>query len=129
MNKILLACGVLLLCSSVQAQKVTFKNTPQNTALEGRTVWRGYVSFGFETSEFRPCGSREKWWVLSTKDLSQRYAKLSPKMYGTVYVRLKGMPTHKGTYGHLGVYQRQFAVQSVLEARAPRSDDCKVKSS
>lgn len=113
----------------MQAQKVTFRNSPQNTALEGRTSWRGYVSFGFETSEFRPCGSREKWWVLSTKDLSARYGKLSPKMYGSVYVHLEGTLTGAGKYGHLGVYQRQFAVESVLEARAPRKDDCKVESS
>ena len=118
MKTFLVVCGFLLL--SVQAQT-------QNTALGSRTLWRGYVSFGFETSEFRPCGSREKWWVLSTKDLSQRYGKLSPKMYGSVYVRMKGTPTVMGKYGHLGAYQRQFAVQSVLEARAPRSDDCKVK--
>ena len=121
MKKFLLACAVLL-CSSVGGQA-------QNSALEGRTLWRGYVSFGFETSEFRPCGSKEQWWVLSTRDLSARYKKLSANMYSPVFVRLRGVPTKLGQYGHLGAYQRQFEVTAVLESRPPKSDDCKVKGS
>ena len=119
MKNFLLACAVLL-CSSGQAQ---------NAALEGRTLWRGHVSFGFETSEFRPCGSKERWWVVSSADLQKKYARATKRMYEPVYGVLRGIPSTRGTYGHLGSYARELRVRSVVTLRGVQNDDCKLKGS
>jgi len=121
MKRFLLACAVLL-CSSGQAQV-------QDASLEGRTLWRGHVSFGFETSEFRPCGSKERWWVVSSADLQKRYTQATARMYESAYVVLRGIPSARGTYGHLGSYARELRVRSVVTLRGVQKDDCKLKGS
>lgn len=96
-------------------------------------VWQGHVSFGPGGSTFRPCRSRETWWVKgqgyeeTDKELEARYHELAERPYEQIYVRIQGEISKKGQYGPLGTYQRVLYVDEVLEIRPQREDDCKKK--
>ena len=88
-------------------------------------VYRGRYTKRFEVSAFQPCGSSEQWWV--TGRVERLIAALtSPEGFvgGTAYVELRGRVSSHGRYGHLGGYRREFVVDRVLLARAPRDNDC-----
>lgn len=93
-------------------------------------IWEGLVTFGRAGSSFRPCGSREIWWVKSqglsrtAEELETRYADYVAQPYEPVYVRIKGDVSRKGQYGPLGSYQRVLYVEEVLEIRAASERDC-----
>jgi hypothetical protein len=89
-------------------------------------VVSGLYSWGFEVSDFQPCGVDEKWWVVgSAPELLSRYRALTSNVYEQVYARLKGIKSAPGHYGHLGAYDRQFEVHEILELRALQNGDCK----
>ncbi len=89
--------------------------------------YAGSFSYGFEVVAFKPCGTDEVWWVngepAAMTDLRARYAALTKTMQ-PVYVRARGLISERGTYGHLGGYQREFYLQDVLEVRVKQSGDC-----
>ncbi len=97
-------------------------------SLESGT-WEGFVSFGGEFSDFRPCGSKEIWWLKGSgydeelPELRKKYQELA-EPYEQVYARLRGDVTKKGQYGQLGTYQRVFYVEEILEIRHKREEDC-----
>jgi hypothetical protein len=85
----------------------------------------GLYSWGFEVSDFRPCGLDEKWWVVGSEpELSTRYNALTLETYEPVYARLAGIKSRPGQYGYLGAYDRQFEVREILELRTLQNDDC-----
>ncbi|HEX6039373.1 carboxypeptidase-like regulatory domain-containing protein [Longimicrobium sp.] len=108
-------------------------------------AFRGYYTPGFESSEFVPC-MEDAWFVpsdsLRTGSLDQRRAWAilrgarfpdgftpgdAPRdSYGNprYYVHWRGTVTGPGSYGHMGVSIFEMRVDSVLELRAPRVDDC-----
>jgi len=87
----------------------------------------GFVSIGFERSEFLPCGETAAWWLPFRKDLNDRYAALAPgKTPVKVFARLQGFSSPEGRpYGHLGAYPREFVVTEVIELRPARDNDCR----
>jgi len=78
---------------------------------------------------FRPCGSRESWWVEGKEEvakyLTTEYEYLAPSPYEEVYVRLRGKPSEKGQFGHLNAYGRTFSVEDVIAIRPRLPSDCK----
>lgn len=101
-------------------------------SLESGT-WEGYASFGRAGSSFRPCGSRESWWLKSqgfsrsVEELEQRYHEMVEHPYELIYVRVRGEVSRKGQYGPLGSYQRVLYIEEVLDIRpaSEREDECK----
>ncbi|MFC2085744.1 hypothetical protein ACFLRO_00875 [Bacteroidota bacterium] len=96
--------------------------------LGGRTdVYVGQMSFGFEEAAFRPCNTREQWWITGgdvVGELQSRYNDLGVAWYEPVYAKLKGDKSGKGEYGHLGAYEREFDVSDVIEIRLLEQGEC-----
>ena len=82
--------------------------------------FKGTYVFGREQSEFRPEGSREKWWVTGSIDeLRQRFVSSSKgarqEFTGPVSVVVDGELSAAGDHGHLGIYKRELRVTEVVE--------------
>ncbi len=85
----------------------------------------GTYSWGFETNSFQPCGIFENWWV--TGDVNQLvtcHDSLAPGQYNPVFVRVRGMASPPGYYGHLGVYQREFYLTELLSCAPIDENPC-----
>ena len=85
------------------------------------------MAFGFEESGFRPCDSKEQWWIAggdAVADLQTRYNDLGVNWYEPVYAKLRGSKTQTGQYGHLGAYQREFEVEQIIEVRLLAEGEC-----
>jgi hypothetical protein len=93
-------------------------------------VWEGFISMGHAGNTFRPCSSRETWWLKDQgfsniiEGLERQYTAVIEKPYEQVYVKLRGEASRKGQYGPLGSYQRVIYVTEVLDIRAKQPDDC-----
>lgn len=78
-----------------------------------------YVS-GFETSNFTPCGETDVyWWLTPNDDLLAQYNGLQDEPRGRglgpfVRVRVEGLLSPEGEYGHLGASPRELKVTRVL---------------
>lgn len=107
----------------------------QLTAFARADEHAGHYRTSFETSEFVPCNSDERWWVdgpaLAEVDSFLREISGLPKTTeptplqdGRVFVRWSGVRSELGSHGHLGAYDRQFTAERILEIREPSEDDC-----
>jgi hypothetical protein len=107
-------------------------------------VFSGYYTPGFESSKFVPCANDT--WVLTSDSLSKHFWEPSawvtwskkvkgtftwprdvrPDEYGnpTFFVRWYGSMTGPGRYGHMGVSDFLFKVDSVLAIEMPRKESC-----
>ncbi len=91
-------------------------------------VFEGFYTLGFEDSAFEPCARDERWWVAPVNEetaLNERYLAVYDQGRVRVFVRLRGERSRKGSYGHLGHYERQLTVSQVLDVRAARPGDCR----
>lgn len=96
-------------------------------------LYKGYYKFGFETSSFERCNSKERWWVVPANDdstftkLTESYFRINDKneWYKPVYVHFYGNPSKLGKYGHTNAYERRFELIEVQVIRAIQSEDCK----
>lgn len=82
----------------------------------------GYYIKGFEKSDFKPAGTKERWWLSGNIDtLSKLYiapsSEAPPKVKGPVYVVIQGSLSEVGQHGHLGYYSRELVVEQVKEIR------------
>jgi len=90
---------------------------------EGETgVFRGVFFYGFETSDFRVCGSNEIWWASGNlKPLID--VTPAPGSRG-VYAEIQGELSPPGSYGHLGMYPREIEIRKVRRVLAVAEADC-----
>lgn len=102
--------------------------------------YSGHYTGGFESSEFWPCEglpadadyygiSFDAAWVEFDKGLHVAEGVKWPKTADsvkadTIYVRWHGTFTGPGGYGHMGLSTYEFVVDSVIELRLRRPDDC-----
>jgi len=89
----------------------------------------GYLSFGFEEAAFRPCGVSETWWVEvadASIELFESYQAVvgDSAEYVPAYARLIGSRSGRGSFGHMGAYDRTFSVSRVVEIREVEEGDC-----
>ena len=108
-------------------------------------VFRGHYTGGFEASEFVACRA-DSWLVPSDSINSARlgasrawadwptsiatpmnWNAVRPDSFGTsrFYVRWRGTIVGPGRYGHMGSEPFELRVDSILEFRAPRPQDCR----
>lgn len=104
--------------------------------LGGSDTYEGAYAWGFEVNSFTPCPEHksdpaEQWWVIASEsrndvfeDLLDRYHESVSNDYQRAYVRLKGHPGKRGSYGHMGAYTREFDLREVLEVRPLGPNDC-----
>ena len=81
----------------------------------------GHYEKRFEVDSFRPCGLDERWWVNHETDALIR-AVTAPHggVGGEAYVELLGEVGERGSYGHLGAYDRELTVRKVIRVEPPR---------
>ena len=100
---------------------------PQDSA-NGQVV-AGLVAEGFEVSSFNPCGLNERWWVAQAPpSLNRAYSRLATQPYELVYLTARGIRSRLGHYGHLGLYDREFRIQEILEIRKRIGDECPIQT-
>lgn len=80
------------------------------------TLYRGHYTFGFEVSEFRPCGSDERWWVTN----GDWREKLNNPQYNEHYLEVEGVVSERGRYGHRGAYDRELEIRELRLSDGPR---------
>lgn len=120
-------------CSQIQ--------TTPDIPIQMETEFAGIYQQGEEMSLFRKCGSQEKWWV-NTKSKSIRekmQESVGEKMtemlerrkrygdefkYPEFFVRVKGLVSEKGHFGHLGQYDREFEITELIEIRSFAGNEC-----
>jgi hypothetical protein len=99
-----------------------FASCERATPWPGTGVFTGYYLAGFEKSDFKPAGSRERWWLGGNTDKVRTLfvapsSTERPQATGPIYIIVRGELSPEGHYGHLGRYKRELSVQEVLEFR------------
>jgi len=93
-------------------------------------TYEGHFAWGFETNDFQPCLELGEHWGITAGDrtavdsLLSTYRSIADKDYEKVFVRLKGDPSKKGEYGHMGTNVREFKLEEIIEIRKTEPADC-----
>ncbi|MAW82406.1 MAG: hypothetical protein CMI63_19385 [Parvularcula sp.] len=110
---------------------------PVDEELSGKAHTGVYISL-FETSLFEPCDSDERWWLDAREEVNQefadRYWALRAQFEKQSGVALddgsphfllmgSGIVSETGEHGHMGQYNRQFALTSFTEFRLATPDE------
>ena len=80
---------------------------------------------GFEVHSFKPCDSKEDWW-LADRDINDRYRArnlTNPQNYWQIQIRALVSPP--GRYGHLGGYVRCVTEVEFLSAVESQTNECR----
>lgn len=145
---LLLVLGAAVIPVSSQAQPVVVTKpagmrpvlpemSPDSVFGEFTGLYRG----GFELSQFRPCPGSVKdstlanqlegkrIWLEVTEEAAERYRARVPPPTDTIivnqgegpwfHVRVKGMLTGPGYYGHLGASDYELRVEEILDPGTP----------
>jgi hypothetical protein len=92
----------------------------------------GIYKYGFELSAFNPCDTDDHWQLAGDLTFHGRrfhewLLEINPKpdrMYNEVFVRIRGVRSDPGSFGHLGSLKYEFTVERVQELRARAPRDC-----
>jgi hypothetical protein len=115
--------GSLLLCAAAAAALIRREGDAAPWPKTG--VFAGYYRQGFETSDFRPAGGKERWWVGFEQGFYSEVRKLprSCDMEAPCYLVVRGHLSSLGHYGHFGAYNRELRVIEVIEHRSLSSEE------
>ena len=92
----------------------------RNTVLWPKTgMFAGYFRHGWETSDFRPAGTKERWWLEGALTKLSGSCGISAPCYLVVRGNLSGL----GRHGHLGDSNRELEVTEIIEQRPLNSDE------
>jgi hypothetical protein len=84
-------------------------------------AYHGHYTFRREVSAFKPCDLDERWWVHSGSELLREQLTWPNGIVGgELYIEVEGIVSKRGSFGHLGAYDRQLEIQKVSFAGAPR---------
>jgi hypothetical protein len=91
-----------------------------------RREWSGWYTYGFEAGTFRPCGDTVGAWVTFTQvpGLTSLEVPVGRDGVSSVFARWIGTRVGPGDFGHMGSEPYYIEVDSLIEARSPRWDDC-----
>ena len=115
--------GSLLLCVATAAALMTGERDAAPWPRTG--VFVGYYRQGFETSDFRPAGARERWSVGFEQGFHSEVRKLpsSCDVEAPCYLVVRGHISNLGRHGHFGAYNRELRVIEVIEHRSLSSEE------
>ena len=101
---------MLLSSASVIAQDLTYEG-----------VYRVY----FEVSSFHPKGRHENWWYDGHAPCLDQYVKSDPELehIPPVYLKVEGVLSPAGHYGHLNSYSRKLVVSKVIDCRVATAEE------
>jgi hypothetical protein len=82
------------------------------------TEAEGVCATGFEQSEFKPRGknSAERWWLSGMADTMSDLPEEQNVSERDLTIRINGFLSPKGSYGHLGLYDREFYATKISKA-------------
>jgi uncharacterized protein YceK len=100
---------------------------PKGTGEYTEGTYAGLYRFGFERSDFRLLGARERWWLTGDiGDLRRRMARPSvdkpPELRNPVFLVVEGDLSEPGHYGHMGAYRRELRVTNIVELQQMSPD-------
>ncbi|MDQ8183893.1 hypothetical protein [Pelagicoccus sp. SDUM812005] len=108
-----------------------FLLTSCSKEIEG--TFSGIMRWGFETQSFYVDEEDEAWWVSPQKDAFDKFGEdygLRLKQLGEEYavvlqykVKMKGVASKRGEYGHFGMFKRQFEVEEIVDFEWIGKDD------
>jgi hypothetical protein len=85
-------------------------------------TYSGYYAYGFEESLFVQIGNGERWWLTKLPPCAET-AKASPGRTPILYIEARGSLSTKGTFGHLGKYERELTPNEFLVCRELHQDE------
>ncbi|MBK1880567.1 hypothetical protein [Pelagicoccus mobilis] len=110
---------------------VVFLLTSCSREIEG--TFSGTLRWGFETQSFYVDEEDEAWWVSPQKDVFNKFGEdygLRLNQLGEEYaavlqyrVKMKGIASKRGEYGHFGMFKRRFEVEEILDFEWIGKDD------
>lgn len=84
--------------------------------------FKGFYSADWEYSQFEPCQALGEWWWLTSDSLFfNRYDSVA-NYHGfdtiigpTVFIKVKGILSDPGKYGHLEMYSRELEAKQIVQ--------------
>lgn len=120
---LLASCGLLAAASSADSADISLcllLRDPQRYAGRETTVTVGYRA-GFEWQELvcAACGTTEKVWAEFDADVkgARKLGKFTGRFDSLYRVRVRGVLSERGHYGHSNGYDYEFRVSEVLAAK------------
>ena len=117
--------GTYFAVLSLASLLCNFDDFPSEQEAEFKqTTVSGIYTGGFEVHSFKPCGSKENWW-LADRGINDRYAVRSatkPETYWRIQIRALVSPLRQ--YGHLGGYARCVTKVEFLSAVESQTNEC-----
>lgn len=92
-------------------------------------VWKGYYAHGPRARTFRPCGSKQVYWVVGENALLHKlrteHAHETAAPYQAAYAELRGTVSKEKRSGRAAQYDGVFQVEEMVTLRAVAAGDCK----
>ena len=90
--------------------------------------YSGLYSREFEAVHFIECGSDENWWANTDPeidyDIKMKYLSRKNTEVKYIFVRVKGVLSEIGKFGHFGMSERELNIQEILESGIDAPVDC-----
>ena len=103
-------------------------------SIDTEETYVGYYTQGFEYRTFTECGSDERWWVITNEtikkiktDLHSEGIEFSYYSRGNnpkVLIKIKGILSDEGQWGHMGRYLYQLNVNQYLDHGETLQQEC-----
>jgi hypothetical protein len=129
-RRLLIAALVVIAIASTATQPAVWTElaglvTSTTRAIQARLgrrtgTYSGIYVAGYERSEFRPCGSPERWWLESRVRVPVPFGRGASS-----FVVAHGVRSARGRHGHLGVYDREFLVDQLISASPAIPSECR----
>lgn len=84
----------------------------------------GLYAEGSEFSAFVSCSDHRDLYWIADSSLSSAYQRIARKPLDPVFVRLTGIRSDSGAFGHMGSAKYSFTVKTIVEIRARGPGEC-----
>jgi hypothetical protein len=113
----ILAAASTFLAAGCSKKQLTPDEASQGTVYSDPQLQKGRYHFGFETTAFYLCGSKEGWDI-DTSDVNGfrhflNSVSTGKKLEADYYVEWIGAVSNRGLYGHMGVLPRSIKLKEL----------------
>ncbi|SQD80723.1 hypothetical protein [Moritella yayanosii] len=88
----------------------------------------GHYTYGHEVNSFRPCRTKQDFWVIGSNDIlelmAKKYSALATKPYDEVFVEITGDVESKASDGFAMDYDGQIRVTKLVLMKKKHATDC-----